>query len=146
MWIGVDFDRTLAYRDDMMPWTQLGAPLLPMVSRVRRWLAEGKKVKIFTARVAEGASPDIPYMRQLLAAWSLEYIGQALESTCIKDQYCLEIWDDKVIQVAKNTGEPMYKEAMKVDWAPPNPRADKPNFCKCGAHAKDPVCNCALFV
>ncbi len=42
-WIGVDFDHTLC-RDD-------GSPVEVMVDRVKRWLAQGLTVKIFTARL-----------------------------------------------------------------------------------------------
>jgi hypothetical protein len=55
-WIGVDLDGTLAYYDpeaDFDP-EKVGPPVPKMVARVKRWLAEGKTVKILTARVASG--------------------------------------------------------------------------------------------
>jgi len=51
-WIGVDFDCTLA---EYHGWNggELGPPIPAMVERVKAWLAEGREVRIFTARVAE---------------------------------------------------------------------------------------------
>lgn len=50
-WIGVDLDGTLAHYDTWEKWNVFGPPIRLMVNRVRKWLDEGKTVKIFTARV-----------------------------------------------------------------------------------------------
>lgn len=102
-WIGVDFDGTLAYYDKWVGPHHCGAPIDSMVERVKTWLEDGHTVKIFTARVsipdqAEGA-------RAAVTAWCIEHIGRALEVTCIKDTMMLELWDDRCVQVIKNTGE-----------------------------------------
>ena len=49
-WIGVDLDGTLA---EYHGWNdgKIGEPIQLMVERVKRWLAEGKSVRIMTARV-----------------------------------------------------------------------------------------------
>ena len=72
-----------------------------MLERVMSWLAENKKVKIFTARVAyrnEG-------QRTLIKEWCLKHIGRELEVTCMKDQGMRELWDDRAVSVEKNTGK-----------------------------------------
>ena len=50
-WIGVDLDGTLAEYDKWVSPTHIGKPILRMVKRVQKWLAEGRQVKIMTARV-----------------------------------------------------------------------------------------------
>src|SRR5207344_2652938 len=50
-WIGVDLDGTLAYYDQWRGPEHIGEPVPAMLERVQRWLAEGKDVRIFTARV-----------------------------------------------------------------------------------------------
>ena len=63
-WIGVDLDGTLAYYDQWRGALHIGEPIPVMLERVKRWLDEGKDVRIFTARVnREGialatANPD----------------------------------------------------------------------------------------
>lgn len=102
-WIGVDLDGTLAHYDNWKAQgTVIGAPLLPMVTRVRTWLQEGKHVKIFTARVSDPEEASVS--RPLIEAWCLEHLGRVLEITCCKDYYMVELWDDRAIQVEHNTG------------------------------------------
>jgi hypothetical protein len=92
-WIGVDFDGTLVEDGT-------GRPIMKMVERVRQWLAEGKNVRIFTARVAF-PQMDLSEVRQFC-----EYhFGQVLPITNQKDYDMIELWDDRAVQVIKNTGE-----------------------------------------
>lgn len=104
-WIGVDFDGTLAYYDG---WThQLGDPIPVMLDRVKEWLAEGKTVKIVTARVSKTTrdpSKDVEQQRNLIQLWCLAYLGQTLEVTCEKDYGMIELWDDRARRVETNTG------------------------------------------
>ena len=53
-WIGVDLDGTLAYYDHWRGPHHIGDPIPAMLNRVKSWLAEGKDVRIFTARVEGG--------------------------------------------------------------------------------------------
>lgn len=96
-WIGVDLDGTLAYYDK---WRggHIGAPIPGMLERVKRWLAEGKTVKIFTARAADPS--NIP----MLEAWLITYLGQVLTITNVKDKRMVELWDDVAVRVIKNRG------------------------------------------
>ena len=50
-WIGVDLDGTLAEYHGWHDDGRIGKPILPMVARVKKWLAEGKEVRIVTERV-----------------------------------------------------------------------------------------------
>lgn len=115
-WIGVDLDGTLAEYHGWKGDNQIGAPVPAMVARVKAWLAKGQAVKIFTARVAmSGAySPESHRkdddefsnnQRRIIQDWCELHIGQRLEVTAIKDFECIELWDDRCVQVVLNTGK-----------------------------------------
>lgn len=131
--IAVDLDGTLAEWHGWPADGSIGAPIPAMVNRVKRWLAAGHDVVIYTARVWPLGTHDeaeISYSRQSLddlgfggiaitrteramqaadqhfrvKAWCLEHIGQELPITCIKDPFIEEFWDDRAIGVIPNTG------------------------------------------
>ena len=107
-WIGVDLDGTLAYFDHFRGWNHIGEPIPEMLSRVITWLASGIDVHIFTARVApigENNEAHIPVSRKAINAYCLKHSGCVLPVTCIRDVYCIQIWDDIAIRVMKNTGQ-----------------------------------------
>jgi len=102
-WIGVDLDGTLAVYDGWRGEYHIGAPIPLMVERVRRWLEDGKDVRIFTAR-AYGRAPDDAVI-QGIRAWAQNHIGFPLQVTCQKDYGMAELWDDRAIRVEANTGK-----------------------------------------
>jgi hypothetical protein len=109
-WIGVDLDGTLAYYNNIQGGT-IGNPILPMVERVKKWLSEGKTVKIFTARFASHGVPlgDGRFFdaKTPIERWCKQHIGCVLEVTNVKDGGMKELWDDRCVQVITNTGIPM---------------------------------------
>lgn len=108
-WIGVDLDGTLAHYTHYQGPAHIGPPVPAMVERVKRWLAEGRDVRIFTARVAGYYADPCPIRREVatIQAWCAEHLGQVLKITCCKDQYMIELWDDRAVQVIRNTGMPV---------------------------------------
>ena len=100
-WIGVDLDGTLAHYEGFGDGKSIGEPIPRMLLRVKGWLNQGKKVKIFTARVSYNNEKQ----KKLIKKWSLKHIGQELEVTCFKDFGMIELWDDRAIRVEKNTGK-----------------------------------------
>ena len=105
-YIGVDFDKTLSTYEKYVSPTTLGEPIPLMINRVKKWLNEGKLVKIFTARVASDHSiEDQIAAEDAIKKWCLEHIGQELEVTAIKYAAMYEFWDDKAISVEPNTGK-----------------------------------------
>jgi hypothetical protein len=107
----VDFDGTLA---EYKGWGdgELGPPVPKMLERVKKWLADGKEVKVFTARVAwlyQIVSPfqreEAMRQRKIIQDWCEEHLGQRLEVTAIKDFSAIEIWDDRAIGVVMNKGQ-----------------------------------------
>ncbi len=104
-WIGVDLDGTIAKYDQWVDEYHIGEPVPLMLERVKKMLAKGKKVKIFTARVSV---PDKEIRAKIIDAiekWCMAHLGQRLEVTCCKDYGMVELWDDRCIQVEKNTGQ-----------------------------------------
>jgi hypothetical protein len=105
-WIGVDLDGTIAHYDGWKGPAHIGAPIPAMVERVQAWLKAGRQVKIFTARVGPQKDVnDIIRAREAIVKWCQVHIGQELEITATKDFACVEIYDDRAIQVIPNTGE-----------------------------------------
>lgn len=109
-WIGVDLDGTLAHYGGWKGEMNIGAPIPAMLARVQAWVAEGREVRIFTARVAEGAlnldgtRHEVQRVREAIQAWCLEHVGIALPVTNLKDYAMIELWDDRAVQVIPNTG------------------------------------------
>ena len=101
-WIAVDLDGTLARYDGFKGLDHIGDPIPLMVNRVRRWLERGKEVRIMTARASDDS---IAASRAPVERWLKEHIGRVLPITCVKDRHMDEIWDDRAIQIIKNTGK-----------------------------------------
>lgn len=97
-WIGVDFDGTLAEDAGWNPVTPDVKPVPLMMDRVKRWLNEGTRVKIVTAR-AQSAERVME-----IEQWCRLHVGQWLPVTNEKDGYMLELWDDRAVTVERNTG------------------------------------------
>ena len=97
----VDLDRTLSFAREQEPRTHIGPPEPAMVARIKDDLAAGKKVKIFTARVANDPTGKV---REAIQAWSRKHLGAALEVTDKKLPGTGEILDDKAEHVRSNTG------------------------------------------
>jgi len=110
-WIGVDLDGTLAKYDGFKGINHIGEPVSAMVDRVKWWLAQGKDVRIMTARVSQSVYRPTPeeVFRTTCAIqdWCMEHIGRRLKVTCIKDYEMIELWDDRAVQVEPNTGRRM---------------------------------------
>ena len=107
-WIAVDLDGTLAEYGRWQGADHIGPPIPLMVERVKRWLADGLDVRIFTARVGpqgDDAEHEPEWIAELIRRWAEEHIGVRLPVTNVKDYGMVELWDDRAVQVVKNTGE-----------------------------------------
>lgn len=118
-WIGVDLDGTLAKYSGWQGPSHIGEPIPRMVQRIKDWIAEGRKVKIFTARVSNKSQAQ--EVREALAPWLLKQGLPILEVVCCKDYAMLELWDDRAVQVIPNTGvavvpPPEYTDFEKQPW------------------------------
>jgi hypothetical protein len=137
-WIGVDFDHTLAeyHPSQADDGFALGVPIPAMVERVKRWLNEGKDVRILTARATNEALYAVPYdsaralQRQheiikdieRIKKWCAQYIGRELPVTGAKDFNMIALYDDRAVQVIANKGELATEhtwgciEGASCDW------------------------------
>ena len=118
-WIGVDLDGTLAEYHGWKGIAHIGAPIPLMVERVKAWVASGRKVKIFTARVDGGKvalqverpgdvyDPDAQKVDEIvmhIENWCMAHLGFKLPITNVKDFAMIELWDDRAVRVEFNTG------------------------------------------
>jgi hypothetical protein len=97
---GVDFDGTLA-RDDRYE-NGKPIPIMPMVERVRKWLADGDDVIIFTARGWQKEVED----------FCIQYFGKPLQITNVKLRGLSAWYDDRAIAVEPNTGKILNDEGL----------------------------------
>ncbi len=100
-WIGVDLDGTLAKYNGWQGEKHIGEPIGAMVKRVQLWLEQGKNVKIFTARISKNRNG----VEKVIKRWCKKHIGRELEVTNVKDFGMTYLWDDRAIQVERNTGK-----------------------------------------
>ncbi len=104
-WIGVDLDGTLAYESDWRGIGHIGEPIPCMVELVKKLIADGEDVRIFTARVSRMQSDAerrlaIRYVQD----WCEKHLGKRLPVTNEKDQYLKHFYDDRAISVECNEG------------------------------------------
>lgn len=114
-WIGVDLDGTLAHYDGWKGVDHIGDPIPKMLARVKQWLAAGRSVRIFTARMHGHGIPligdsgtltsEVSDVKTPIEEWCLQHIGVKMPVTNIKDFGMIELWDDRAVQVIPNTGE-----------------------------------------
>jgi hypothetical protein len=109
-WIGVDLDGTFAHdlpgRHDP---TIIGPPVVPMLRRIKKWLADGEDVRIFTARVFcppgnRKRAMEAALSRQAIIRYCQKHLGRVLPITCQKDYNMRVLYDDRAVQVRKNDG------------------------------------------
>lgn len=118
-WIGVDLDGTLAEYDGWKSASHVGRPIPKMVNRVKRWLKEGREVRVFTARVSHDGTAERMIQAQesqyAIRDWCVQHLGQELPITCVKDYGMVELWDDRCVQVMTNTGLQMGVSTRGLD-------------------------------
>lgn len=116
-WIAVDWDGTVVEYHGWTKWNEFGAPIMPMVERIRAWLDAGQDVRIFTARMPlpqDEALEQTCYktgekftgvmMKKAIADHCEKIIGTRLRAQCYKDLHTIEIWDDRAVGVVANVG------------------------------------------
>jgi len=102
-WIGVDLDGTLAYYEGFKGDDVVGEPIEPMVRQVRKWLMEGRDVRIFTARKPH------PVIRKFCK----DNFGKILPITNLKDHNMQALYDDRAVGVKRNEGEPFSEDNVE---------------------------------
>jgi hypothetical protein len=97
--VAVDLDGTLAKYSGNYVKGEIGAPVKPMVLRVKSWIKQGKRVKIFTSRAHD--KTEIPRIQD----WLEENGLPRLDVTNIKLPEFSEFYDDRAYHVVPNTGK-----------------------------------------
>ena len=97
-WYGIDLDETLAYYIGPSGNTEIGPAILEIMVIAKRWLAEGKDVRLFTARAG------FPGEVEKIETWLLEHDLQDMVITNVKSHGLTLLLDDRVREVVGNTG------------------------------------------
>lgn len=103
-WIGFDLDGTLAKYDGFKGVQHIGEPIPKMVELAKKYLKDGYKVKILTARASVDDPAVYLEMEGAIKKWCQQHIGQELEVTCKKDFFMWKLYDDRCHRVECNTG------------------------------------------
>lgn len=103
-WIGFDLDGTLANDSQWLGPDHIGPPIPGIVELIKMYLKKGHIVKIMTARMSVKDPEKKAKAAKLIADYTAEHIGVALEATCEKDYQMIVLYDDRARQVIANTG------------------------------------------
>jgi hypothetical protein len=117
-WIGLDLDGTLAEYHGWESETRIGKPIKPMVERLEAWLDEGRRVKIFTARVAGVREAPVAVIRECIWKWLAKHVRnyQLIDDVTHEKDYGMSVlYDDRCVQVEVNTGR-LLSELPEKDW------------------------------
>lgn len=103
-WWGFDLDGTLAEYSSWKGADHIGDLIEPIAELIRELLAEGERVKIFTARVTVREDGQHEVARRAIEEYTLKHFGVALEVTNVKDYGMIRLYDDRAVGVEENTG------------------------------------------
>lgn len=101
--IAVDLDGTLAHYDGWKGVTHIGRPIESVVAAMKEAKEDGADIWIFTARVS--SEEDGHHAAHYILDWlkMIDFVADGI--TAIKHKFFTEFWDDRAIQVIRNTGE-----------------------------------------
>lgn len=114
-WIGVDLDGTLA--EHVRDMETIGKPVESMLARVKQWLTDGKRVRIFSARFCFPDSQWDQKQKKLLSSWCMEHglpSSLANSATATKDPQCIAIYDDRAVAIQRDTGFALSPEPVDL--------------------------------
>lgn len=114
--IAVDLDGTLARYDGYKGYEHIGEPIKPMVEKVQKWVNQGHKVSIYTARMAcfgEHSCDDPAAVKLVIQLWCMVHIGMILPVTNIKGGQDL-FFDDRAVEVMQNTGLTLKEHVVEM--------------------------------
>lgn len=109
-WVGFDLDGTLCrYTTGDSSNFRIGEPIKPMCDLLQRYLDEGWRIKIVTARAGPHGNFNGSEFRRIktieaVKAWTKQMFGKELEVTCSKDYAMVALFDDLAVSVEANTG------------------------------------------
>ena len=115
-WFGFDLDGTVAFYESYGDGS-IGAPIKPMIRRIRHYLKQGRIVKFVTARVHPSHGLEAVTERQKIEAFCQEQFGQVLPVLCEKDMHMIALFDDRAKQVIPNKGILVQNELRRAVMA-----------------------------
>lgn len=98
-------DGTLARHESGWGIDLIGPPVEPMLRRVKELLAAGVEIRIFTARATMG-----PEVVRGVREWLHQNGLPQLRITSVKDPDMVFFYDDRAVQVERNTGRILGRE------------------------------------
>jgi hypothetical protein len=109
---------SLAYHEKGSHLEGIGAPIAPAVALAKSFIAKGYEVRICTARVwcpqderwMPEKAREVARQKLMIMDWTEKHIGKRLQVTCEKDPGMLVLFDDRAIQVIRNTGMAVFDE------------------------------------
>ena len=108
-WVGFDLDGTLAHWPGSKVMTDrlmIGDPIPETVAKAKSLLDEGVDVRILTARIAGPFTRSLTkrMVRKSIEDWTETHLGTRLSVTNSKDHHMWALYDDRAVQVERNTG------------------------------------------
>lgn len=117
-WFAFGVDGTIAEYFGWVPDGSIGKPIPSMIRRIKRYLKEGRDVRLCTARVNPAGRAAFPEQfeaqKGIINAWCMEYIGQTLPICYEKDLHMALLFDDRAMQVIPNTGVLVQEELRRA--------------------------------
>ena len=114
-WWGFDLDATIAFYETWGDGS-IGAPIRPMIRRMKHMLKQGRKVAIVTARVhpsqGDPGGENLKIRAFLEQALGSMALAEAVDIRADKDQWMIALFDDRAEQVIPNKGI-LVREELK---------------------------------
>jgi hypothetical protein len=105
-WIGFDLDATIAKYYNGQSKNVVGKLIDGEATKLlKKFLKEGKRCKIVTARVGSGTPKEIAQQTKLVEKWTLKFFGVKLPVVAHKDSAMIMLYDDRATGVEPNTGK-----------------------------------------
>jgi hypothetical protein len=117
-WWGFDIDKTTFVDEGGgTRGGMIGAPIMPMIRRIKHFLRTGRKVNIVTARVHWSEPDHVAQMntvRQALNAVFGKNLANRIDIRSDKDRHMIDLYDDRAKQVIPNKGILVQNELRRT--------------------------------
>jgi hypothetical protein len=114
-WFGFDLDGTLAHYEGWGDGS-IGAPIKPLIRRMKHYLNQGRRVAVVTARVhptqADPGGESLKIRAFLEQALGSMRLAERVEIRFDKDRHMIALFDDRAEQVIPNKGI-LVKEELR---------------------------------
>jgi hypothetical protein len=116
-WWGFDVDKTAFVDEGGTRGGVIGAPIMPIIRRIKYYLRVGRKVNIVSARV-HPSEPDKSEQEQVIKQALCDVLGteraNQIGIRSDKDRHMISLVDDRVEQVIPNKGILVREELRRA--------------------------------